>query len=342
MGLSRPSIEREEMGREAGMRRDPEPSGVGVRPAGRSPMPDLALLLDETNRLLAANGLPACRSVTPVADGDTANPNVIADARDRRYVVKVTQRHADTLNRQLEIANALRERTELPIPRHYCCAGAGDTLPLMVMEWLPGEQLRAVLGAAEGTALRKLCASLGACLAAFHDPNHLELVPEAAGTSSEWLHARAAEVLGAIARESRAGGAKAIDIAGVRRYLDARLPEMAAPAIPALEKADQDLRDFLAHPDASEITAMLDWERVTRGDGIVAVCLIFFRLWLNGKVAGWRDLLTAYNRLAAVPAEPCPQAEFFLMCRAVLALSVNPRASGLVELLLRGRCPPFE
>lgn len=167
-----------------------------MRPPDRSPMPDLALLLHETNRLLAENGLPACHSVTPVSDGNTANPNVIAHALDREYVVKVTQRHAGTLDRQLEIANALRERTNLPVPRHHCCAKVGDRFPPMVMERLPGEQVRKVVAAAEGQHLRKLCASLGACLATFHNPEHLDLVTESEGWPSRWLYGRAIEPFG--------------------------------------------------------------------------------------------------------------------------------------------------
>ena len=31
--------------------------------------------------------------MAPVSDGDTANPNVIAYSSERKYVVKVTQRH---------------------------------------------------------------------------------------------------------------------------------------------------------------------------------------------------------------------------------------------------------
>lgn len=117
---------------------------------------------------------------------------------------------------------------------------------------------------------------------------------------------------------------------------------MTAQTIPALEKADQDLRDFLAEPDEFEITGMLDWERVTKGDGIFALTLIFFRLWLNGKLAGWSDFVTTYSRLATVPAEQCAQAEFYLMCRAVLASRVNEATGELVDLLLQGQRLPFD
>lgn len=313
-----------------------------MRPPGRSPLPDLGPLLDETNRLLAAKGLPICHSVTPVPDGDTANPNVIAEARDCRYVVKVTERHPDTLDHQLEVANALRDRTNLPIPHHLCCAQVGDPLPLMVMEWLPGEQLRVVLAPAEGNNLHRVCASLGACLAGFHDPEHLDLVPPLETSSSDWLYARTVDRLRETGNAPRAGGVSEIDAAAVRCYLDERIGEMTVPAIPALEKADQDLRDFLADPSTYEITGMLDWERVSGGDGVFAVTLIFFRLWLNGQLDGWTHFLTTYNRLASVPAKTCPQAELYLMCRAVLASRANEGAKELVDLLLQGQRLPFE
>ena len=313
-----------------------------MRAPNRSPLPDSALLLDETNRLLATKGLPKCHVLAPVSDGDTANPNAIAYSGDRKYVVKVTQRHPDTLDRQLEVANALRDITGLPIPRHYCCADERSTLPLMVMEWLPGEQLRTVLATAGQEDLRRLCASLAACLAVFHEPVHLTLVPVADGQASGWLYTRAMGELSKIVGESRPGSAGALDADAVRRFLDVRRVALAAAAIPSLEKADQDLRDFLADPDRFEITGMLDWERVTRGDGVFAVTLIYFRLWLNDKLAGWEAFRGTYNKLATVPAEQCPQAEFYLMCRAVFAYRFNDRAKQMIDLLLQGHRLPFE
>ncbi|MYA17650.1 MAG: aminoglycoside phosphotransferase family protein, partial [Gammaproteobacteria bacterium] len=236
-----------------------------MRPPNRSPMPDLARLLDETNLLLTANGLPACHSLAPVKDGDTANPNAIAYSAEGKYVVKVTQRHPDTLDRQLEIANALRNTTDLPIPRHYCCANEQGRLPLMIMEWLPGEQLRTVLAAAEHDDLRKLCAGLAACLATFHDPAHMNLVSQEDRGIAPWFYQQTIEALRETARDPRPDGADSLDAVAVRRYLDARFDDLTAAAIPSLAKADQDLRDFLVDPATFEIIGMLDWERVTRG-----------------------------------------------------------------------------
>lgn len=310
-----------------------------MRAPNRSPMPDLARLLEETNILLAAHGLPTCHALAPVSDGDTANPNAIAYATGRKYVVKVTQRYTDTLDRQLEIANALLDATDLPIPRHCCCTNERSRLPLMVMEWLPGEQLRTVLATAEQDDLRKLCASLAACLATFHDPAHLSLISESGGGFSRWLYGQTLEALQDVERDSRPDRTASLDDVGVRRYLDARLGD--APAIPSLAKADQDLRDFLADPDTFEITGMLDWERVARGDGMLAITLIFFRLWVNGKLDGWRDFCDTYNRLATVRADQCPQAEFYLMCRAVMGYRFTIRAKEIIDLLLQGRGLPF-
>lgn len=212
----------------------------------------------------------------------------------------------------------------------------------MIMEWLPGEQLRTVLATAEQDDLGKLCASLAAHLATFHDPVHLALVSEAEGGSPAWFFGRALDVLKDINTDPRPKGASTIDAVAVRRYLDARRDHLTALAIPSLAKADLDLRDFLADPNTFQITGMLDWERVTRADGIVAITLIFFRLWVNDKLDGWRDFCDTYNRLATVRAEQCPQAEFYLMCRAVVALRFNNRAKELVDLLLQGHRLPFE
>ena len=312
-----------------------------MRAPSRTPLPDLALLLEETNLLLATNGLPTCHALAPVSDGDTANPVVVAHSSERRYAIKVTQRHPATLDHQLHVANALRDATDLPIPRHYCCARKGDRLPLMVMEWLPGEQLRTVLASAHDQDLTRLCASLATCLATFHDPMHLAVVPDTGGGYAEWLYARSMEVLQQIVSEPRPGRDK-LDVAAVRSYIDARLPALTVAAIPSLVKADQDLRDFLADPAEYQVTGMLDWERVTRGDGIFALTLIYLRLWLNRKLDGWAGFCATYNRLATKRAEQCRQAEFHLMCRAVLAYRFNKAVAGLIDQLLEGRRLPFE
>lgn len=313
-----------------------------MRPPNRSPFPDLELLLDETNRLLAMNGLPTCHELAPVADGDTANPNVIAYSSEGKYVVKVTQRHPDTLDHQLEVANALRVRTKLPIPQHFCCATERSGLPLMIMEWLPGEQLRTVLANAQQEDLKKLCAKVATCMAIFHEPDHLGLVPEEEGRFSGWLYGRTMATLQELAGEQLRSKDHKLDADGIRRYLEARMSRVTVPAIPSLAKADQDLRDFLADPGGLEITGMLDWERVTRGDGIYAITLIFLRLWLNAKLDGWPAFLATYNRLATVRAEQCPQAEFYLMCRAALAYRFNDGAREILDLLLRGQRLPFD
>ena len=312
-----------------------------MRAPNRSPLPNLSVLLDETNVLLAMNGLPTCHALAPVSDGDTANPNVIAYSSERKYVVKVTQRYPYTLDRQREVANALCDTTNLPIPRHYCCANERSRLPLMIMEWLPGEQLRDVLVTAKRRNLSKLCNSLAVCLSTFHERDHLTLVPKAEGGFAEWLCTRTTEALQSINRAPPCGFGS-LDVVAVQRYLDARIGSLRVSAIPSLQKTDQDLRDYLADPDTFEITGMLDWERVIRGDGIFAMVLIFIRLWLNGKSDGWGGFLATYNACANVQAEQCPQAEFYLMCRAVLAFRFNYDAKEIVDLLLQGHRLPFE
>ena len=174
------------------------------------------------------------------------------------------------------------------------------------------------------------------CLATFHDPVHLALVPRTQNGFAGWLYTRTKAVLQEVVSGSGSGMAD-IDTATVRRYLDARLPTTTSPAIPSLVKTDQDLRDFLADPAEFAITGMLDWERVTQGDGIFEITLIYLRLWLNRKLDGWANFWATYNRLATVRAEQCPQAEFYLMCRAVLAYRFNDGVAELIDQLLEGK-----
>ena len=167
------------------------------------------------------------------------------------------------------------------------------------------------------------------------------MAPDTGGELAKWLYARTMEALQQIVSEPRPGRDQ-LDLAAVRRYIDARLPALTVVAIPSLAKADQDLRDFLADPEEYPITGMLDWERVAKGDGIFAITLIYLRLWLNGKLDGWADFCATYNRRATKQAEQCPQAEFYLMCRAVLAYEFNDGVARLVDQLLEGRRLPFQ
>ena len=143
-------------------------------------------------------------------------------------------------------------------------------------------------------------------------------------------------------RNTRSGSAVPLDVAAVRNYLNARFDDLTTPSIPSLAKADLDMRDFLVEPSSLEITGMLDWERVTRGDGIYALALIYLRLWLNGKSEGWKHFCEAYNRLADVQAKQSSQREFYLMCRAVVAYQFNEGVQELIDQLLRGAALPFE
>ena len=63
-------------------------------------MPDLDVVLRETNRLLTEHSLAECQSIEFAADLDTANVNLVGQARDRRYAIKVRVRTLDTLERQ--------------------------------------------------------------------------------------------------------------------------------------------------------------------------------------------------------------------------------------------------
>ena len=314
-----------------------------MRPPHRSAMPDRVLLLEDTNALLVRNGLPPCHSVSAISDPDTANPIVIAHARERRFVVKVTERHRDKLDRQRDVANSLRAVTDLPIPKHFCCADAESKLPLMVMEWLPGDQLRSVLPNAKNGKLRQLCVSLAKCLSTFHDPRLIDITDESETDNGFplWLYVRTITFLEKSARRESDENFTEKQVVAIRHFLDARLAKTARTAIPSLVKADTDLRDYLADPIKFHITGMLDWERVTRGDGIYTLVLTFLRFWMNDRLEGWQTFLDTYNRFASVRAEACPQAEFYLMCRALIACELNRDVKRIVDLLIEGNRLPF-
>ena len=139
-----------------------------MRDAGRIPMPDLDRKLSEANALLKEAGLPLCDSLEPVADGDTANPNAIGHAGSRKYVIKTIFRYPDTLAEQFRTAVWFHAHRDLPVPEHYCYAIDSEALPLMIMEWMPEEQIRLVLPAASVEEGEVIAKDWGRCFAHFH------------------------------------------------------------------------------------------------------------------------------------------------------------------------------
>lgn len=316
-----------------------------MRPPDRPPMPPLEQTLRELNELLADHALPSCTRLQPVDDPDTANPNLIGQAAGRRYAIKVCFRHPDALERQLCVANAVAESTGLPIPRHLCCATEPGRLPLMVMEWMNGEQLRLVLPTAGPGVAAELVRDWGRCIARFH---HARVEPQECGDWPDieeahagfrgWLRGAVRQRLGALEADGRWSAAEA---GAVRRYLAEREASLEAPGVPGLVKADQGLRDALALVEPRpHISALLDWERVTMGDTLWELASIFVRMDLDGL---WPDFRTGYAAEAGPPLPPGPHSEFYLMTWALIQVTWSDlpatrydRAQSILRALLAG------
>jgi aminoglycoside phosphotransferase (APT) family kinase protein len=303
-------------------------------------MPDLDLLAQEANRLLARHGLPLCEFLAPASDQDTANPTVIGEAGGRKYVIKAVFRHPETLPHQLQIANLIREATGLPIPRHLCCADAGDRFPLMVMEWMPGEQLRLVLPALPHAQAQALARDWGRHVARFH---HARLPDERRPT---WLDPRNsyAQLVEWIARSTREKAARfgesglwsAEEARAIEEYLAEREPSLAKPQAMGLTKADQDVRDFLAVTEPEPRTsAMIDWERVEIGDTVSETAMIFNRLCVMGLRPLYASFRAGYESEAGARFSQGTQAEYYLMSRSLTA-SWSEEARANVRALLAG------
>lgn len=310
-----------------------------MRSVGRARFPDLDELLTEINCLLEENNLPRCNKILPVADGDTANPNVIGFADTRKFVIKISLRYPDSLQKQLQIANALKHRSNLPIPEHLCYTSDSGKLPLMVMAWLPGKQLRIALQKAKCEQLDTLGKSLGRSLSVFHNPTHLELVSESE-SPTEFAFRLRQKVQNCIDSPSSKALLLQVEKRAIAQYLEARMKSTEDVGIYALQKADQDLRDFLVD-DSYRISGMLDWEKVTRGDARSEVALIFLRFWLFNRLLGWTAFRQIYNDQAKTKISQCPQLEFYLFCRAVLSSMHSKRGIELVKRLLSGNTLPI-
>ena len=131
-------------------------------------MPNLDQVLRIANEALESAELSVCTRIASIADGDTMNPTVIGYAPSPRYVIKVSFRHPHTLGEQLRTANWFKENTELPVPRHLCHSTSQQRLPLMIMEWMPGEQLRLAMPALKGDDATRVAREWGRSMALLH------------------------------------------------------------------------------------------------------------------------------------------------------------------------------
>lgn len=301
-----------------------------MRPANRVPMPDLKRLLLELNHLLCSFGYPECYAIRPIAYQDTANPTVIAEAVNRRYVVKACYRFPDFVLRQVQFTDIIAKHTGLPIPRHLCAINDPGKLPLLVMDWMAGEPLNRVLPNLNRDLAATLAVDWGRCLARFHHApfnilDNVDAPPLQMEGMGGWLHAQAQLQ---IQRRSEDGCFSREFITVIERFINERLPLTQSPAQPGFTKADNDIRDFLAKTlPTPRITAMVDWERITAGETLWEVTTLFIRLHLMNLTHLWPMFRRGYEEIAGYSLECNPHVELYLMTRALIAMGRQTQAN---------------
>ncbi len=317
----------------------------GCRAAGRIPMPDLDRIKEDANHALRSVGLPPCAEVKPVADGDTMNPQVIGYTDGPTYVVKVVYPHATSWHNKshsagASAANALRERTKLPIPEHYCVLDEEGRLPLVIMEFMHGEQLYCLLQRAPEEESRTVCEDWGRCIAAFHDPALFDLLddPSAVNREAEYDGQWAKSYL----EQHNESDWHRANADRILAYIDKRLPLKGRYDIPALTKHGLDVRDFVAVTEPTpHISGMLDWEGIAADDGLVALVGIWVRLHYLGVGHAAPSFLEGYETERGISLRQSKRVEFHLMNRALLPTNHNEPSRDIVESLLNGKPYPF-
>jgi hypothetical protein len=299
---------------------------VNVRPSHRRAMPDLDHLLLQANQLLKRASLPLCTRLTPHGcEQDTANPTVIGESRDKKYVIKCCFRYPATLGRQLTLANAIRNTTGLPIPQHYTCATDSDPIPLMIMEWMQGESLGAKFTSSGREDARYMALDYGRVQAHFHTaiiPN-LELLLPQAHPKQDWHRDAVLDVV----QHPPKHVPKDVWLR-LSPFLESRLNGLKRPLSPGLVKIDDDFRDYLVEAKPRpHISAMLDWEHVWQGDTAHAVSMVFHRFWLSDLTELWPSFRVGYERAAGRPIAYGGQVEAYLAWRLLRATVPGGKAS---------------
>jgi len=313
-------------------------------------MPDLERIRVDANCALQEAGLPTCSKVQPVADGDTMNPVVVGYTDGPRYVIKVVYPHATTwhakdLGKNLaaaaRVANEIRERTQLPIPEHYCISVDEEgRLPLVIMEFMPGEQLYRLLQRASDAECRDVCRDWGRCIARLHDPALIDLLDEPADAQREphYDNTRAKAYLQHHADSDwhRANSSR------IMAYIDERLPLVGKHEYPAIMKHGSDVRDFVAMTEPEpRITGMLDWEGVGVDDALKTLVAVWVRLHYLEVGHAAPSFLAAYEHERGIDLRQSKRVEFHLMNRVLLPTDHNAPARVIVEDLLNGAEYPF-
>lgn len=331
-------------------------------------MPEFSQILEEANELLIQHNLPLCDKIEPVADQDTANPVVIGYADNRKYVIKCNVRFPITLEKQLFIANLIAERSGLPIPMHLCCSQKGKGLALMIMEWMPGEQIRLLLPRISKDKAKILTQDWGCCIAKFHSTkitpkeilgwqtleesykgfinyldNTISVTFKEIQDTQKWLAGKHKNISLKEIKDTQNRLLANLD--SIRNYISCRQTSLRKPVSPGLVKADQDVREVLGllkpHP---HISAILDWERVEYGDQNWELVSLFVRLHLMGLDYLWSYFKKGYEKEFGKKLIKTPTTELYMMIRTLISITRGARPDisiNIIKELLEGTKNPF-
>ena len=318
------------------------------QPTHHAPIPDHDVLLRETNEILNRVGLSECTGFQSVEDLDSANPTVIGCVEKApRYVVKAIFGYPDTLARQVDGANWMREHRDLPIPEHYGYAEGSDRLPLVVMEWLPGRQLRLAVQESNDPARISICRDWGRCTARINVTQGFpeDLLDHEAGRHN-WggVDEHFQMTLERATNLERVANWSVASCLRLKEYVTDRRDAYIGSQHRGLTKRDIFERDFLTIADPEpRVSGVLDWERVnmgyTPGDNITN----YMRLQQRDLGHLWSHYCDGYERETGTPFVQDEAAEYYAAMRFLIAANNSqPRVEGLLADMIDGRPLPFE
>lgn len=318
------------------------------RHPNRIPVPDLDTLLRESNDILSRVDRPRITSFAPVEDLDSASPTVIGLVDDApTYVVKAIFGHPETLAEQVEAANWVREHRDLPVPEHYGYATDPDRLPLVVLEWLPGRQLRLAVTESSDEIRIPICRDWGRCTARINVtrgfPDHLidhDASKENWGVNDEHFQMS----LDRAAQLEEAAGWSRSRCDAMKAYITNRREAFVASQHRGLTKRDIYERDFLATTTGTPaVSGVLDWERVNLGYTPANSIDNYMRLHQRNLGHLWAPYCAGYEQEAAHPFVQDEAAEYYSAVRFLIAAARSvPYTAGLLEAMLDGKRLPFE
>jgi hypothetical protein len=283
-------------------------------------------------------------SFEPVEDLDTASPTVIGLVNDQpTYVVKTVFGHPETLAEQVEAANWVRQNRDLPVPEHYGYASDPERLPLVVLEWLPGRQLRLAVLESPDEIRTPICRDWGRCTARINMtegfPEHLldqEASRENWGGKDEHFQMS----LDRADNMEQTGWSRAQCVA-MKEYITDRREAFVPSQHRGLTKRDIFERDFLATTeDHPRVSGVLDWELVnldyTPGDSICN----YMRLHQRNLGHLWSPYCNGYEQETGFPFIQDEAAEYFAAIRFLIpAVRAVPYLPDLASMLDGKRLP---